>query len=151
MSSAHPGRRARLIIVQLVEGQGQTRIPGRRWARRTGSGCVCRGGTSPRWSCRPNAHILPQAPHTSLVKALYDYDAAADGELSIKEDDVLRMYETEGDWILAQHDSADGAGYVPANYVEEASGPTPSVPIPAAPAIVVPDSVCNPSSEGRIC
>ena len=50
------------------------------------------------------------------------------------------MYETEGDWILAQYDSADGAGYVPANYVEEASGPAPT-PAPAIPAIVVPESV----------
>jgi hypothetical protein len=83
---------------------------------------------------------IPQAPHTSLVKALYDYDPAADGELAIKEDDVLRLFETEGDWVLAQYDSADGAGYVPGNYVEEALGPAPT-PALASAAIVIPESV----------
>ena len=53
---------------------------------------------------------------------------------------MLRLFETEGDWILAQYDSADGAGYVPGNYVEEASGPAPT-PAPAATAIVIPESV----------
>jgi hypothetical protein len=61
-----------------------------------------------------------QATQISIVKALYDYDANAPGELSIKEDDVLRVFSKEDEWLLVQTDKAGGkAGFVPANYVEE--------------------------------
>jgi hypothetical protein len=72
------------------------------------------------------------------VKALYDYEAAAPGELSVHEDDVLMLFDTEDDWILVQNSKAEGgAGFVPGNYVEVMSdlpGPVPS-------RIIVPDSV----------
>lgn len=82
-----------------------------------------------------------QAAHTSLVKVLYDYDAAAPGELSVKEDETLLLFETEGDWILAQSHTGDGAGYVPGNYVETTSEDEPA-PQPSFIPIVVPESVC---------
>lgn len=70
------------------------------------------------------------------MKALYDYEAAAHGELSVQEDDVLMVFDTEDDWILVQNSKAEGgAGYVPGNYVEvmdELSAPS---------RIIVPDSV----------
>ncbi|TFK28770.1 hypothetical protein FA15DRAFT_664822 [Coprinopsis marcescibilis] len=89
------------------------------------------------------AAYVEQAEHSSLVKAVYDYEPTAPGELGIKEDDVLRLFESDGDWILAQSHSTDGAGYVPANYVEESSEEQPTR---AAPQIVIPDSPPRPSS-----
>ena len=72
------------------------------------------------------------------MKALYDYEAAAQGELSVHEDDVLMVFDTEDDWILVQNSKPEGgAGYVPGNYVEvvdELAAPAPS-------RIIVPDSV----------
>jgi hypothetical protein len=55
-----------------------------------------------------------------IVKAIYDYEANADGELSIKEGDVLIVYEKEDDWILVKGEERDSkVGFVPATYVEE--------------------------------
>jgi actin cytoskeleton-regulatory complex protein SLA1 len=59
-----------------------------------------------------------QADHTSVVKALYDYEASAPGELSVKEDDVLLAFDQEDDWLLVQSEKDGKAGFVPANYVE---------------------------------
>lgn len=82
---------------------------------------------------------LPQADHSSKVKALYDYEAAADGELSIKEDEVLLVFEMEQDWVLVQGEKEGGkAGFVPGNYVEPYGGEE----APSPPRIVVPPSVC---------
>lgn len=53
------------------------------------------------------------------MKALYDYDANAPGELSVKEDEILLVFDTEEDWLLVQSHSDGGkAGFVPGNYVE---------------------------------
>jgi len=63
-----------------------------------------------------------QANHKSVVKAVYDYDAGAPGELSVKEDDVLLVFDNEDDWLLVQNEKEDGkVGFVPGNYVEEVS------------------------------
>lgn len=63
---------------------------------------------------------IGQAEHKSVVKALYDYDASAPGELSVKEDDALLAFDEEEDWILVQTENDGGrAGFVPANYVEQ--------------------------------
>ncbi|KAJ7179165.1 hypothetical protein C8R46DRAFT_1072719 [Mycena filopes] len=70
----------------------------------------------------PAAYVEP-ADHTSLVKALYDYEASAPGELSITEDQILRV-QTD--------DDGGKAGFVPANYR------------PAASQIVVPSSPPKP-------
>ncbi|KAG6332940.1 hypothetical protein ID866_6146 [Astraeus odoratus] len=67
----------------------------------------------------PAAYVEP-APYTSVVKALYDYNAAAPGELTITEDELLLVYDREDEWILVQSQKEGGkAGFVPGNYVEE--------------------------------
>jgi actin cytoskeleton-regulatory complex protein SLA1 len=71
-----------------------------------------------------------QATPTSFVKALYDYAAAAPGEVTVADGQVLSVHEKEDDWILVEFE-LDGkkgkflCGYVPANYVEEVSEPPP--------------------------
>ena len=61
-----------------------------------------------------------QAEYKYLAKALYDYDASAPGELSVKEDDVLHAFDAEDGWLLVQTEKDGGkAGFVPLNYVEE--------------------------------
>ncbi|KAJ7180015.1 hypothetical protein C8R43DRAFT_971374 [Mycena crocata] len=85
----------------------------------------------------PAAYVEP-ADHTSLVKALYDYEATAPGELSITENQVLLVFDTEEEWLLVQTDEDGGkAGFVPANYVEATSGeedpPAPQIVVPASP------------------
>lgn len=68
---------------------------------------------------------------------MYDYEAVAPGELTITEDDILLAFEAEEDWLLVQSQKEDGgAGFVPGNYVEEATDePTPK------PKIIIPPSV----------
>jgi len=53
------------------------------------------------------------------VKAQYDYNAVAEGELSVNEDQLLMVFGSEEDgWLLVQ-DQVDGKiGYVPGNYVQ---------------------------------
>jgi hypothetical protein len=54
------------------------------------------------------------------VKAQYDYDAAAQGELSLKEDQMLLVFgEEEDGWLLVQEEGGGKVGYVPGNYVVE--------------------------------
>ncbi|KAG6854760.1 hypothetical protein C0991_001187 [Blastosporella zonata] len=89
------------------------------------------------------AAYIEQADHTSLVKVLYDYEAAASGELSVQEDEILLVFETEEDWILAQSQKEGGkAGFVPGNYVE----PYSEEPTPPPPRIIVPPSAPRPVS-----
>jgi len=53
------------------------------------------------------------------MKAQYDYDAAAQGELSLKEDQTLLVFGDEEDgWLLVQEKGGGKVGYVPGNYVE---------------------------------
>ncbi|KAG1779731.1 hypothetical protein EV702DRAFT_965519, partial [Suillus placidus] len=87
------------------------------------------------------AAYVEQAEHTSLVRAIYDYDSAAPGELSIKEDEVLMVFDREEDWILVQSKEGGKAGFVPGNYVEETTGveSTPA-PVSVAPQIIIPPS-----------
>ncbi|KAG6873307.1 hypothetical protein C0995_000460 [Termitomyces sp. Mi166 len=84
------------------------------------------------------AAYVEQVNHTSKVKVLYDYEAAADGELSVQEDEILLVFETEEDWILAQSEKEGGkAGFVPGNYVEpyteETAAPSQRIIIPPSP------------------
>ena len=55
-----------------------------------------------------------------MVKALYDYEAAQAGELSVTEDEILEVFSKEEDWLLVQsRKEGQAVGYVPGNYVEE--------------------------------
>ncbi|PWN26743.1 hypothetical protein BDZ90DRAFT_232859 [Jaminaea rosea] len=73
------------------------------------------------------ANYVEEAEPMRLSRALYDYAAQNDDELDIAEDELLRVYETDGLWLLVkkQGDDALGEGgvgrlgYVPANYVDE--------------------------------
>jgi len=59
------------------------------------------------------------------VKAQYDYDAAAQGELTLKEGQTLLMFgEEEDGWLLVQEKGSGKVGYVPGNYVEVTSIPS---------------------------
>lgn len=83
-----------------------------------------------------------QAEHTSTVKALYDYESAGPGELTVTEDEILLVFETEQDWLLVQSQKEGGkAGYVPGNYVETYTEGSDSTVSP----IVVPPSVSSTS------
>lgn len=72
------------------------------------------------------------------MKALYDYEAAAPGELTIGENEILLAFELDEDWLLVQNQQENGgAGYIPGNYVEETTGEEP----PPEPKIIIPTSV----------
>ncbi|KAI0347122.1 hypothetical protein BDW22DRAFT_1480808 [Trametopsis cervina] len=69
----------------------------------------------------PSAYVEP-AQHISVVKALYEYEPNAEGELSLEEDEVLYVFAKDDDWFLVQSQKEGGRiGYVPGNYVEETS------------------------------
>ena len=71
---------------------------------------------------------LVQAEHSSIVKAQYDYDAAAQGEVPLKEDQTLLVFgEEEDGWLLVQEQASGKVGYVPGNYVEV----IPTIPSPS--------------------
>lgn len=56
------------------------------------------------------------------MKAQYNYDSAAEGELSLKEDQTLLVFGDEEDgWLLVQEEGGGKVGYVPGNYVEVSS------------------------------
>ncbi|KAF5393631.1 hypothetical protein D9757_000051 [Collybiopsis confluens] len=108
------------------------------------------------------AAYVEQAEHTSVVKALYDYQGSASGELTIAEDELLFAFDTEEEWMLVQSTKENGkAGYVPANYVETHTGeegetkeeekpvqqiivpPSPTSPPPSAPYVDPADRVAS--------
>ncbi|KAI9464442.1 hypothetical protein BJY52DRAFT_1249080 [Lactarius psammicola] len=94
----------------------------------------------------PSAYV-ESAEHSSVVKAQYDYDAAAEGELSVKEDQLLLVFGPEEDgWLLVQ-DKVDGkVGYVPANYIEAVDDASSTAAVPSATSnIIVPDSPPRPA------
>lgn len=81
------------------------------------------------------ANYVEEAEPLRMSRALYDYTAANDDELSVQEDELLRVYEYEGQWLLVKRQGADELGtgegklgFVPANYVDEVqavdAGPT---------------------------
>lgn len=56
------------------------------------------------------------------MKALYDYEASAPGELSVKEDEVLYAFDAEEEWLLVQTDKDGGkAGFIPVTYIDDVS------------------------------
>ncbi|CAK5275563.1 unnamed protein product [Mycena citricolor] len=92
----------------------------------------------------PAAYVEP-ADHTSTVKALYDYEANAPGELTMKEDQTLHVFDREEEWLLVQTEEDGGkAGFVPANYVEESTGGEAQQEA-AGSQIVIPDSPPKPA------
>ncbi|KAK2466185.1 hypothetical protein APHAL10511_001827 [Amanita phalloides] len=82
------------------------------------------------------AAYVESADHVSTVKVIYDYQASSPGELTVKEDEILMVYETDQDWLLVQSQEGGMAGYVPGNYVETVS----DADSPAPPAVNVPST-----------
>ncbi|TKY87982.1 hypothetical protein EX895_003078 [Sporisorium graminicola] len=73
------------------------------------------------------ANYVEEAEPLRLSRALYDYEAQTEDELSMVEDELLRVYESDGVWLLVKKQGQDPLsggegrlGYVPANYVDEA-------------------------------
>ena len=73
------------------------------------------------------ANYVEEAEPIRLSRALYDYQAQTEDELSMAEDELLRVYESDGVWLLVKKQGDDPLsggegrlGYVPANYVDEA-------------------------------
>ncbi|KAH9000105.1 hypothetical protein EDB92DRAFT_1829327 [Lactarius akahatsu] len=89
----------------------------------------------------PSAYV-ESAEHSSIVKAQYDYAAVAEGELSVKEDQLLLVFGPEEDgWLLVQDKDDGKVGYVPGNYIEAVDDASPTAAVPSVtPNIVVPDS-----------
>ena len=80
------------------------------------------------------------------MKAIYDYDAAAPGELTVHEDDILLLFDNEEDWILVQESqNAGNAGYVPGNYVEVVDEEESKSSTSHSARIIVPASVSLPA------
>lgn len=75
------------------------------------------------------ANYVEEAEPLRLSRALYDYEAQNEDELTIEEDELIRVYETDGLWLLVKRQGKDDIGeggegrlgYVPANYVDEVS------------------------------
>ncbi|KAF7732290.1 cytoskeletal protein binding protein [Apophysomyces ossiformis] len=65
------------------------------------------------------ANYITEADSIGAVKALYDYQAQQEEELTIKEDDILILYENDDpDWFLVKSEQGH-IGLVPSNYIEE--------------------------------
>lgn len=128
-----------LMIFCLVGGRSRSRLTLRRKKGRSVWFLLL---TSNRFASPGTALVhrqltIHQAEHKSTVKAVYDYEATAPGELSVKEDEVLWVFDTEEDWLLVQAQDGERAGFVPGNYVEAFS----DEPVAPSHRIIVPPSV----------
>ncbi|KAI9625086.1 hypothetical protein H4Q26_016473 [Puccinia striiformis f. sp. tritici PST-130] len=69
----------------------------------------------------PANYLLPAEP-LHQVAALYAYEAQTEDELTIQEDEILHLYEQDGDWSLvgrlSEESDQRGVGYVPTTYIE---------------------------------
>ena len=102
-----------------MEGQTETR---RRCSRRSGPCCIRRTSAEPVFRGIPLIITYLSAwqhEHTSVVKALYDYEAANPGELTVKEGEILHVYDKDDSWLLVHSQKPGGrVGFVPETYVE---------------------------------
>ncbi|CAG8532527.1 1432_t:CDS:2 [Rhizophagus irregularis] len=65
-------------------------------------------------------NYIQEAECTAVLKALWDYEAVSEEELSFKEDDILNLYEEDEDgWYLVKFNNV--FGMIPPNYVEKVS------------------------------
>lgn len=58
----------------------------------------------------------PVGSPTRRARALYDYDAAADDEMTIREGDIIDIVEDDGQWATGERDGK--LGMFPISYVE---------------------------------
>lgn len=65
------------------------------------------------------ANYIENAKPIGAVKAIYDYSAQSEEELTLKEDEVYTLYEKDDpDWFIVEKANGD-IGLAPSNYVEE--------------------------------
>ncbi|EKE38564.1 hypothetical protein ENUP19_0085G0080 [Entamoeba nuttalli] len=64
---------------------------------------------------KPEEIPLPNRPILSM-KALYDYEASDSTELSLREGDIINIYDNSGDWWMAELNGK--RGLVPANFID---------------------------------
>ena len=58
-------------------------------------------------------------PYSRVVRAVYNYGAAAEDELSFDEDDLICIFgDKDESWLDGRLLTGDKCGLVPANYVE---------------------------------
>lgn len=58
-----------------------------------------------------------QAPNTQQVRVLYDFSGQAEGELNVREGDMVELVEDDGSgWVRCRIDGVEG--YVPQSYVQ---------------------------------
>ena len=74
-------------------------------------------------SAAPTPAPVPQtpvAPPTIIVRALYDYQAADDDEVSFQEGDIItQAQEVGGGWYFGVVERSGASGMLPGNYVEQ--------------------------------
>ncbi|TIB38809.1 hypothetical protein E3P86_01431 [Wallemia ichthyophaga] len=85
---------------------------------------LCKATDSDQSGLVPGNYLELVQPSLTL-KAVYEYTANSDDELSFAEDDLLDIYNpVDGDdWLLTSRraDTQSGLGYIPANYTQECS------------------------------
>ncbi|KAK9447872.1 uncharacterized protein V1518DRAFT_78798 [Limtongia smithiae] len=85
-------------------------------------------------------------PVNGKARALYDYDRQTDEEVSIKEGEILDVYDTsDPDWVLIS--VRDEYGFAPSNYIQfvsDAAGSAPLTPgVAPVAAIQYPDAAAT--------
>ncbi|XP_060082185.1 tyrosine-protein kinase SRK2-like isoform X1 [Ylistrum balloti] len=67
----------------------------------------------------PNRGYFQHSRESNTVRALYDFDAINDDDLSFKKGDRLEVEESSQncDWWMARHMATGQTGYIPSNYV----------------------------------
>lgn len=107
----------------------------------------------PKIGLVPATYILP-APVLQIMTALYAYEAQTDDELTISEDEIIDLYEEDGDWSLVgrQGDQGSrGVGYVPTSYIEASVKPndgSSSAPAVTEEMISPRDTTMTPNGPG---
>jgi fyn-related kinase len=79
-------------------------------------------GRANRQPMPPPTQMAPPTPQIPVFKALYDYEARTQEDLSFRKGDRLEILNnTDGDWWLARSQATRQEGYIPSNYVAEAT------------------------------
>ncbi|KAG0148091.1 hypothetical protein CROQUDRAFT_75775 [Cronartium quercuum f. sp. fusiforme G11] len=107
----------------------------------------------PRIGLVPATYVLP-APVIQSMTALYAYEAQTDDELTISEDEVLDLYEEDGEWSLVGRKAGSGSrgvGYVPTSYIEpsinSSNGPASTPAVPTTVAVTPPSVMDSPPAR----
>lgn len=76
-------------------------------------------GYTPSRRDLPPVPIVPSRPDAVIVRALYDFEAITEEDLSFQKGDRLEIEETgqSCDWWVAYHLTTKKKGYIPSNYV----------------------------------